>query len=143
MKKGDAGAGEKDPGDWPAACMDISNLITEEDILKGMWVTLAQWGVVIDNIDDDGEVWFTVPSESDYMVRAQMMIPGVDTAPEEQDMMMAGELLRAIASNFFEENGLVPHGGIRDQHWFQISGQVRAYQEQDDIKKEGPTLLRV
>lgn len=123
--------------------MDISNLITEDDIIEAMWLQLAEYGVFIDNIDDDGHIWFTVPRHSDYKIKAQQYIPGVGVSSGDYDIEMAGEFLQEFASSFFKENGLEPHGGIRDSDWYQMTGQVRKYQEESDMKKDGPKLLRV
>lgn len=123
--------------------MDVTNIITQEDIVQAMWLQLAEYGVFIDNIDDDGHVWFTVPRHSDYMIEAHQFIPGVGISSGGQDVEMAGEFLLAFANGFFEENGLVPHGGVRDSDWSQMAGRVRRYSEENDMKKDGPKLLRV
>ena len=91
--------------------MDISNLITQDDVVEAIWLQLAEYGVFIDNIDDEGHVWFTVPRHSDYRVRAMQFVPGVGVSAGDSDVEMAGEFLLAFANGFFEENGLVPHDG--------------------------------
>lgn len=123
--------------------MDISNLITQDDVVEAIWLQLAEYGVFINNIDDEGHVWFTVPRHSDYRVRAMQFVPGVGVSAGDSDIEMAGEFLLAFANGFFEENGLVPHGGIRDSDWYQMTGQARRYQEEVEMKKDGPKLLRV
>lgn len=123
--------------------MNLENLITEEDIVEAMWFQFAEYGVFIDNIDDEGHVWFTVPRHSDFKIKAHQFIPGVGISAGGEDVEMAGEFLLAFVNGFFEENGLVPHGGIRDSDWCQMTGQVRRYQEENEMKKDGPKLLRV
>lgn len=123
--------------------MDLKDLITEDDIIEAMWLQLAEYGVFIDNIDDDGHIFFTVPRHSDFKIRAQQFIPGVGVSSGDQDIEMAGEFLLAFASSFFESNGLVPHGGIRESDWYQMTGQIRRYDEEKEMKKDGPKLLRV
>jgi len=134
---------KKIPETGPPHIMDINNLITEDDIIKAMWLQLAEYGVFIDNIDDEGNVYFTVPKKSDYMIKAQQFIPGVGVSAGATDMEMSGEFLRAFANGFFENYGLIPHGGIRDNDWSQLAGQVRVQQEKMDIDKGGPQLLRL
>lgn len=134
---------KKIPETSPPQQMDITNLITEEDIIKAMWLQLAEYGVFIDNIDDEGNVYFTVPKKSDYMIKAQQFVPGVEISAGPTDVEMSGEMLIAFANGFFENYGLIPHGGIRDNDWSQLAGQVRVQQEKMDIDKGGPQLLRL
>ena len=117
--------------------------LTEEDIAQVMWMSLAQYGVIIDNITDEGDVYFTVPKYSEFRCFVDAPIFGVEVKMERSEEMMAGELLMQMANSYFEENGMIPHGGIRDQYWTEILGTVRTYQEEENIKKEGPQLLRV
>ena len=135
---------KKIPETGPPRHMENQEIvITEDDIVQGMWLQLAQYGVFIDNIDDEGEVYFTVPRHSDYKIKAQQFVPGVGVSSGPVDVEMSGEFLIAFANSFFEGCGLVPHGGIRESDWNKMTGQVRLYQEEMDMKKEGPKLLRV
>lgn len=123
---------------------DIPQMIqlTETDMEQLMWVMMAQYGVMIDNITEEGDVYFTVPNKSELMAYVNAPLLGVDINRTSEEMM-AGELLLQVANSYFEDAGLAPHGGIRDQYWTQILGQVRSYQAESEIQKEGPQLLRV
>ena len=59
------------------------------------------------------------------------------------DEELAGELLIAFADGYFKDNGLIPHGGIREQSWSSALGELNAQQEQMNIAKEGPEILRI
>ena len=115
--------------------------LTETDMNELMWMMLAQYGVFIDNITEEGDVYFTVPDKSEFMVYTDAPLFGVELNSRPREEMMAGELLRQFANSYFEDAGLTPHGGIREQYWTQILGQVRSYQEEQQIQKEGPQLL--
>ncbi len=117
--------------------------LTETDMNELMWMMLAQYGVFIDNITEEGDVYFTVPDKSEFMVYTDAPLFGVELNSRPREEMMAGELLRQFANSYFEDAGLTPHGGIREQYWTQILGQVRSYQEEQQIQKEGPQLLRI
>lgn len=117
--------------------------LTETDMNELMWMMLAQYGVFIDNITEEGDVYFTVPDKSEFMVYTDAPLFGVELNSRPREEMMAGELLRQFANSYFEDTGLTPHGGIREQYWTQILGQVRSYQEEQQIQKEGPQLLRI
>ena len=117
--------------------------LTETDIDKLMWMMLAQYGVFIDNITDEGDVYFTVPDKSEFIVYTDAPLFGIELNSLPREEMMAGELLRQFVNSYFEDAGLTPHGGIREQYWTQILGQVRSYQEEQQIQKEGPQLLRI
>ena len=115
--------------------------LTETDMNELMWMMLAQYGVFIDNITEEGDVYFTVPDKSEFMVYTDAPLFGVELNSRPREEMMAGEVLRQFANSYFEDAGLTPHGGIRKQYWTQILGQVRSYQEEQQIQKEGPQLL--
>ena len=117
--------------------------LDETTMSKMMWLMLAQYGVIIDDINDEGEVFFTVPNESQYMAYVDASLYNVEVGLG-RDTMIAGELLLQIANGFFEENGLKPHGGIRDQYWTQLMGDYCFNVEEMSVEKEEePHLLRL
>ena len=122
----------------------MQEIILDEAVIpQVMWLMLAQYGVIIDDINDDGEVFFTVPNRSDYMAYVDAPLYNVEISVGNKDVMIAGELLLQIANGFFEENGLKPHGGVRDQYWTQLMGDYYVGLEEMNIEKEEPHLLRL
>ena len=134
---------KKIPETGPPHIMDKQNLISENDVAQAMWVMLAQLGVIVDNIDDEGNIYYTVPRTSTFMVSIRTVLPGMETHVGDSDEELAGELLIAFADGYFRDNGLEPHGGIREQGWSSEAGQIRTQQEQINITKEGPEILRI
>ena len=116
-------------------------VLDEATVSQVMWLMMAQYGVIIDDINDDGEVFFTVPNKSEIKAYFDAPLYNVGVGLGDHDVMIAGDLLLQIANGFFEENGLKPHGGIRDQYWTQMMGQFRTCQEEFDMKKEDSKLL--
>ena len=90
----------------------------ENDTLTIFWILFAQMGVVIDYIQDNKTVVYSVPSMSDF------------TSVEGD--MIAGELLLQMAKDFFEEYGLHSEGRIRQEYWTEQMGQIYG----DKIAKE-------
>lgn len=134
---------KKIPETGPPQQMDKQNLISENDVAQAMWVMLAQLGVIVDNIDDEGNIYYTVPRTSTMMISVRTVLPGMETHVGDSDEELAGELLIAFADGYFKDNGLIPHGGIREQSWSSALGELNAQQEQMNIAKEGPEILRI
>ena len=105
--------------------------VTEEDMTKWMWTSLMQYGVIVDNITDEGEVFFTVPSHSEYYVDAVPPIFGSDVSIVKQEM--CGELLLQLAQSYFEENGLIAKGGVRDEKWTTSQGNIELMKAENEV----------
>ena len=105
--------------------------MNEEQQLSFMWLLLAQLGMKIDTIQDNGTVNFSVPSSSDYT--GQAMMPINRDQSMNAGVPISGELLLEMASNFFKENGLTPNGRIRQEYWTYSMGQFTTAQMQVDM----------
>lgn len=101
-----------------------------ENVVQILWVLFAQLGVQIDLIQDNGTVNFSVPSMSDYTAEVENIF-GIEGLPPHT--MLAGELLLSIVNNFFEENGMIPNGRIRQDYWNFLAGQFAAEQMQKNM----------
>ena len=105
----------------------------QQDVgLSIMWIVLAQLGVKIDTIQDNMVINFSVPSMSDYTAQTNAM-PLVGNAPKGE--AVAGEMLLAMANNFFSENGFTPNGRIRSEYWTNLMGELASEQMQKEMSR--------
>lgn len=105
----------------------------EEFVTRLMYIVMAQLGVKIDFIQDDGTVNFSVPSMSDFMALSDNNL-FLDNVP--QGSQVAGELLLEMANNYFKENGLTPNGRIRSEYWTEGMGQTESMKTQQEMMGE-------
>lgn len=107
--------------------------LDEEMTNQFIWIMLHQYGLKIDDIKENGEIYGTVPSFSTYMVKNGMTLPGMNRSIKGKDEMVAGETLRAMCTQIFEDLGLQPHIGIRSENWNEFLGEINGMRAQQMI----------
>ena len=110
--------------------------LDEESINKFLWIMMHQYGLKIDDITETGDVYATVPSFSDYTAKQGVTLPGFQRPVETKFEMVAGETLRQMCCQIFDNVGLTPHIGIRTENWNEFLGDLNAKKAQAMINQD-------
>ena len=109
--------------------------VDEDTAVQFLWIMLHQYGLKIDDITENGDLYGTVPSFSNYTAKNGTFLPGINQPIESKDKMIAGELLQAMCVQIFEELGLRPHIGIRTENWNEFLGEINVMKARQMISE--------